>query len=361
MATGNGTPEGRATVKATKEADADPAAGVAEVAGRRSRAGWRAESSVSTVVESLALPFFWGVLVLVFALVEPSTFPTTANFSNIFGSNTVLLVLSLALLLPLILGEFDLSIGANAGLGAMIVALLSASDHWNILLACLVALAACTLVGIVNAFFIVTIGTNTIIVTLAAGTVVEGITYWISGANTISGVSASLSNWTFLQTFLGIPVEFFYGLILLAVLWYFFRLTPIGEQALCVGQSRRVAMLSGIRVNRHRAGGFILAGLIAGFAGILETGTSGAADPSTGATLLLPAFAAAFLGSTTVQPGRFNPLGAGIAVYFLASGVAGLQLLGASNYVQDVFYGAALLAAVTVGTLVRRQSSRQVA
>jgi ribose transport system permease protein len=335
----------------------DPAQSVAATSPR----GWRAQYSPAVIIESLALPVFWGVLVLVFSIVEPGEFATTANFSNIFGSNTVLLVLSLALLLPLILGEFDLSIGSNAGLGAMVVALLSANDHWPILLACLVAIAVCTAVGAVNAFFTVALGTNTIIVTLAAGTIVEGITYWISGANTISGVAPSLIKWTFLQTFLGIPIEFFYGLVLLAILWYFFRLTPLGEQALCVGQSRRVAMLSGIRVNRHRAAGFILAGLIAGLAGILETGTSGAADPSTGATLLLPAFAAAFLGSTTVQPGRFNPLGAGIAVYFLSSGVAGLQLVGASNYIQDIFYGGALLVAVTVGTLVRSRSGRQVA
>lgn len=335
--------------------------GPAPAATRPPRRGWRATYGTSAIVESLALPVFWVILVAVFSVVNPSTFPTTANFSNIFGSNTVLLVLALALLLPLILGEFDLSIGSNAGLAAMVVALLSANLHWPILLACLAAIATSTVVGIVNAVFTVALGTNTIIVTLASATIVEGVTYWISGANTISGVAPTLTEWTFLKTFLGIPVEFFYGLILLAVIWYFFRLTPLGEQALCVGQSRRVAMLAGIRVNRHRAAGFILAGLIAGLAGILETGTSGAADPSTGPTLLLPAFAAAFLGSTTVQPGRFNPLGAGIAVYFLASGVSGLQLLGASNYVQDVFYGAALLVAVTIGTLVRRQSGRQVA
>lgn len=335
--------------------------GPAPAAARTARRGWRAAYTTSAIVESFALPVFWVILVVVFSLVEPSTFPTSANFSNIFGSNTVLLVLALALLLPLILNEFDLSVGSNAGLAAMVVALLSANEHWPILLACLAAVAASTVVGIVNAVFAVGFGTNTIIVTLASATIVEGVTYWISGANTISGVAPSLSNWTFLKTFLGIPIEFFYGLVLLAVIWYFFRLTPLGEQALCVGQSRRVAMLSGIRVNRHRAVGFMLAGLIAGLAGILETGTSGAADPSTGPTLLLPAFAAAFLGSTTVQPGRFNPIGAGIAVYFLASGVSGLQLLGASNYIQDVFYGAALLVAVTVGTLVRRQSGRQVA
>ena len=116
-------------------------------------------------------------------------------------------ILALALLLPLILGEFDLSIGSNPGLAAMVVALLSANEHWPILLACLVAIAASTVVGIVNAAFAVGFGTNTIIVTLAAGTIVEGVTYWISGANTISGVAPSLSDWTFLKTFLGIPIE----------------------------------------------------------------------------------------------------------------------------------------------------------
>jgi ribose transport system permease protein len=70
--------------------------------------------------------------------------------------------------------------------------------------------------------------------------------------------------------------------------------------------------------------------------------------------LLLPAYAAAFLGATTITPGRFNALGSFIAVYFLATGITGLQLLGAQNYVQQIFYGAALLAAVMVSFLIRR-------
>ena len=139
-----------------------------------------------------------------------------------------------------------------------------------------------------------------------------------------------------------------------AVLWYLYRWTALGQQAICVGQSRRVARLSGIRVARFRTGAFVLAGALAGVAGIFMAGTSSGADPTAGPELLLPAFAAAFLGSTTIQPGRFNPLGSWIAVYFLASGVAGLQLLGAQNYVQDVFYGGALVVALAVSSLAAR-------
>ena len=123
---------------------------------------------------------------------------------------------------------------------------------------------------------------------------------------------------------------------------------------LIVGQAREVARLSGINVNRVRIGSLVFCSAMAGLAGILYAGTSGAASATGGAELLLPAYAAAFLGATTITPGRFNAFGALIAVYFLATGITGLQLLGAQNYVQQIFYGVALLLAVTVSSLIRR-------
>jgi len=89
--------------------------------------------------------------------------------------------------------------------------------------------------------------------------------------------------------------------------------------------------------------------------GILYAGTSGAAGPSSGLELLLPAFAAAFLGATTIRPGRFNAWGTLIAVYFLVTGITGLQLMGAESYVQNLFYGAALVLAVAFSQIVRRR------
>jgi ribose transport system permease protein len=92
---------------------------------------------------------------------------------------------------------------------------------------------------------------------------------------------------------------------------------------------------------------------------VLYAGQTSAADPSSGATFLLPAFAATFLGATTILPGRFNPWGTLIAVYFLVTGVTGLQLLGAESFVQQLFYGGALVVAVALTALTRRRRTRE--
>jgi ribose transport system permease protein len=72
-----------------------------------------------------------------------------------------------------------------------------------------------------------------------------------------------------------------------------------------------------------------------------------------GNLLLLPAFAAAFLGATSIVPGRFNPLGSIIAVFFVATGITGLNFLGADTFVQNLFNGSALVLAVALSQLVR--------
>jgi ribose transport system permease protein len=115
-----------------------------------------------------------------------------------------------------------------------------------------------------------------------------------------------------------------------------------------------VARLSGVRVARVRFGALVASAGIGGLAGVLYAGTIGGADPSSGASFLLPAYAAAFLGATSIVPGRFNPWGAIVAVYFLVTGVTGLQLLGADSYVQQLFYGGALVLAVVFSQVAGR-------
>ncbi len=106
-----------------------------------------------------------------------------------------------------------------------------------------------------------------------------------------------------------------------------------------------------------RWGALIASGFVAALAGILYAGTTGAADPISGGAFLLPAFAAAFLGSTTIAPGRFNSWGSFVATYFLVTGITGLTLLGAQTYVQHLFYGGALVLAVTLSQLARRREA----
>jgi ribose transport system permease protein len=170
---------------------------------------------------------------------------------------------------------------------------------------------------------------------------------------TIVGVSTSLSEWTYIRVIAGVPIQFYSCLLLMLVIWYVATYTPLGVRALFVGQSRDVVALSGITSDRIRWGAFVLAGVIAALGGILHVGTTGSAGPSSVGAFLLPAYAAIFLGATSIQPGRFNALGTGMAVHFLATGVAG-QLLGAQDYAQQLFYGGALVAAVTLSRYLRR-------
>jgi ribose transport system permease protein len=122
-----------------------------------------------------------------------------------------------------------------------------------------------------------------------------------------------------------------------------------------VGRGRNVARLSGMNVSRIRWGALIASGFISALAGVVYAGTNGSADPSSGQAFLLPAFAAAFLGATAIMPGRFNPWGAVIATYFLVTGITGLQLLGVASFVQQLFYGGALVMAVALSQIARRR------
>lgn len=309
--------------------------------------------------QRFALVFVWAILVVGFSLARPDTFFTTGNFQTIFGSQAVLLILAMGLIIPLTTGDFDLSVAANLTFAAMLVAIFQVDHGWALLPTIVLAVAAASLIGLINGLIVVKVGIDSFIVTLGTGTILQGLVLWISDARTITGVSDVLIDWTVTNRILGISMVFWYGLVLTVVLWYVFSRTALGKRLLFVGRGRNVALLSGINVDRVRIGALTASGLMAGLAGVAYAGMLGTADPTSGLSFLLPAFAAAYLGATTVQPGRFNPWGTFIAVFFLVSGITGLQLLGADSFVQQLFYGGALIVAVVMSELVRRRNERR--
>ena len=299
----------------------------------------------------------WGAVVVVFGILRPDTFLTTSNFSTIFGSQAILVVLTLALLPPLTAGDYDLSVAATLTLSSMTLAILNVNHGWPIGAAIAAALAVGLAIGIVNGALVVLLGIDSLIVTLGTSTFIAGVVLWVSNSQTISGVSESLIDVVVVNRFLGIPLAFYYGIALGLAMFYVFEFMPVGRRLLFVGRGRSVARLSGIRVVRLRWGAFMVSGVISAFAGVLYAGTLGSADPTSGLSFLLPAFAAAFLGATTIMPGRFNPIGSIAAVYFLVTGITGLQLLGVQTFVQQLFYGGALVLAVALSQLARRRSA----
>lgn len=321
---------------------------------RAPRARGPLSGRTGNILESAMLPVAFVLLVVGFSIATPN-FLTGANFSSVLGSQAVLFVLALGLLIPLTNGDIDLSVGSLSGLVSMVVAVLNTQVGMNIWLACLVGLAVGLVGGALNAFLVIRFNANSFILTLATGTVFAGVIEWISGEQTITGVSNSLVQVVFYNELLGIPWEFFIALIIMLVIWYVLTFTPFGQRALFVGQSRQVARLSGFPVSRARAYGFISAGVMAAISGLLFVGTQASASPGDGNILLLPAYAAAFLGLTTIQPGRFNAIGTGIAVYFLAFGVSGFQLIGAQIYIQQIFYGVILAVAILLSRVLSKR------
>lgn len=310
---------------------------------------------LSDLANRFGLLLAWAAVIAVFGAIVPETFLTTTNFQTIFGSQSVLIVVTLGLIIALTAGEIDLSIAGVLTLCVVVIAKLNIVVGWGIGPAVLVALAVGLLIGVTNAFFVVKIGIESIVVTLGMGTFLIGLSFAIEQSQ-LGGLSQTLVDATRTQLF-GIQLAFYYGLLLTVVVWYVFAFTPLGRYLYFVGAGREVARLSGIRVQGIRAGALIASSLFASLGGIILAGLLGATDPNVGQSFLLPAFAGAFLGATAITPGRFNPWGSFIAVYFLVTGITGLQLLGLSGWIEQVFYGISVILAVTLSRLVGRRQT----
>lgn len=270
----------------------------------------------------------------------------------------MLVIVTLGLIIPLTAGDFDLSIAQTLTFTSMLTALLSARMGLPIGYIIPIALAAGALIGMINGAITLYFRVHSLIVTLGVGTFLHGITLWMSDSQTISGVSRVLMQYVIIQRVFGIPVSFYYAIILAALIWYVLSYTAFGQQLLFTGRGREVGRLTGVAVGRVRMAAFVASGMMGAFAGVLYTGTTGSANPTSGTTLLLPAFAAAFLGATCIKPGRFNAWGSVFAVYFLVTGINGLSVLGFRTFVHDLFYGGALVLAVMVSQLVSGRKER---
>lgn len=303
--------------------------------------------------ERFGLVGVWLVMIAVFGVALPGIFLTWTNFSIMFATQAPGAMLALALVIPLTAGDYDLSVGANLTLSAVTIGVLNAVGGVPIGYAVAIALAGGAVVGLINAFFIVYVRIPSLVVTLGTTSIITGAVQWMTNSSTIGGISPTLIDLVVRGRLFGISYAFYYVIAIALVIWLVFEFTPLGRRILFVGRGREVARLSGIDVSKVRVGCLVASGVLAALGGVIYAGLLGAADPFSGLNFLLPAFAAAYLGATAIIPGRFNPWGAVISVYFLSTGITGLTMLGIPLWVTSAFNGAALILAVTVSQFVR--------
>jgi ribose transport system permease protein len=309
-------------------------------------------------VERYALvAVFVGVMVFFSVWGETSdTFATSATIRNVLGSQAVVAILALAIMFPLVCGEFDFSVGPVAGISQVLTAGFMARLGVPLVLAVVVGIGVGALVGIVNGVTIGRIGVNSLIVTLGISTVLSGVVTWYTNSQSIiTGISTDLvdlgsGNW------FGVPRTVYVLAAVALLVYYLLEHTPFGRHLYAIGSNRRAARLVGLPVERLVLLAFVLSATLAGLAGVLLVARNGSASPQVGTVGdSLQALAAAFLGATTIRPGRFNVLGTLVAIFLLAFTVTGLSLAGVAGWINDVFNGAALFVAVLISTVVGRR------
>jgi ribose transport system permease protein len=310
-----------------------------------SRWSWtRRRGSASRLLEAYALVVLFGIVVAFFS-VDTTTFLTASNVQITVGNQAVIGVVALAALVPLVCNEWDLSVGANAGMCSIFCAS-ALSAGVPLILAMLMGIGLGALIGLLNALIVTRFGVNAVITTLGMATILDGVvTQKSHGLAIVSNIPSSIVNFG-TANWLGFPrTAFVLALIALAV-YYVLEHTPVGRYMYALGSNRSAAQLVGIRGKLLLGSTFVISGALAGVGGVLEVARAGGASPRVGDGFTLPALAAAFLSAASIKPGRYNVGGTLVAIFFLASLNSGLNLTGAPTYISSYVNGAALIIGV---------------
>jgi ribose transport system permease protein len=327
---------------AAAEAIGDGTALVGARSRRTTLLAWLTPGRVSAL-------YVWIALIAIFAIWVPDTFLTTTNLKVILSSQAITAIVAVGLTVALAAGVLDLAVASTLGLCGILAALLIANDGVPWGAAVVLCLLCGASIGAINALLIAGLGISSIIATLGMSSVLGGLVVAVSGNQDVVGLNAGFTNLGS-ESVLGIALPVWIMLGVAAALWFVLEHTPGGRYIHASGAGLDAARLSGVRTTRWIAVAAMVSATVAALAGVLGTARIGAGDPQFGPPYLLAAFAAAFLGSTQLKPGRFNVWGTVLAVYVLATGVQGLELAGAPTWLPSVFNGVVLLIAVGITT-----------
>lgn len=325
--------------------------------GPVTRSGRRldARSIVSRLIAVHALLILLVAFAVLFSVLLPSTFPTRFNLQSILSVKAVIGLLALAVVVPLVAGNFDLSVGFGIGLAHILAVGLQVNQGLNWPAAVAIVLVVGALIGLINGVLVAFAKINSLIATLGAGTVVFGISNWYTGGAQVQGpLPEGFTSIATTKVF-ALPMPFLYLVGIAVVLWLFLEFLPGGRRLYAIGANDRAARLVGIEVERHVVLAFVASGVLVAIAGVILAAQIRIGQSNIGANFLLPAFVAALLGATSVRPGRVNVWGTVIAVFLLAVGISGLQQMGAEFWVEPVFNGSTLVLAVGLSGYVARR------
>ncbi len=307
------------------------------------------------LLPTYGLVILTAFLILLFSAFLPNTFPTLLNLRSIISDKAIILILSLGVMIPMSAGRIDLTVGYGIVLWHILAISLQTLYGFSWPLAVLTVLLLGAFMGMLNGLLVEVAKIDSFIATLGTGTVLYALALWHSGGRQIVGVLPD--NFYALNTTMvfGLPITGFYVIILALLMWFVYEYTPLGRYLYAIGASPKAAALNGIPVRNYVMGSFIVSGLLTALAGVLLAAKLRIGQASVGLEFLLPALVGAFLGSTTIKPGRVNVWGTVIGIVILAVGISGIQQFGGSFWVEPMFNGVTLLIAIGIAGYAQRR------
>ena len=301
------------------------------------------------------------LLILIFSIMLPQTFPTVLNLRSIISDKAIIALLSLAAMIPMAAGRIDLTVGYGIVLWHILAISLQTmfGIPWPVVV--LIVLALGSLSGFLNGWLVEVARIDSFIATLGTGTILYSIALWHTGGRQVVGMLPDGFYALNGTMFLGLPITGYYVLGIAFVMWLALEYTPIGRYLYAIGASPKAAALNGIPVRKFVIGAFVSSGFLAALTGVLLASKLRIGQASVGLEYLLPALVGAFLGSTTIKPGRVNVWGTMVAVIILAVGISGIQQFGGSFFVEPLFNGVTLLVAIGIAGYAQRKRGTGVA
>jgi ribose/xylose/arabinose/galactoside ABC-type transport system permease subunit len=289
-------------------------------------------------------------LLVLFLLIGSPSFRQPANLWNILQQNSIIGVIACGMLVMMVAGGFDLSVGSIGAASSMTAAFVfvQGSIALGVVSALLVGLA----VGILNGVLIAKARINPFVATLGTQVLVQGLVFIASNAAPIYNLPPEF-------TFVGlghvgpVPIASLIFATVTILTWLMMRFTRFGHYVYSVGGNKEASRLAGVPVDAVLIGAFAFGGLCAAIGGLILVGQTGIGSPSAGATWPLAAIAAVVVGGTPLSGGVGTVQGAVVGTLLLGVMANGLNLFGVSPYWQPAITGLVILAAVGIDTYHR--------
>ena len=319
----------------------------------------RSRLTQALAIEGLPVAAALAIAVVFFSLASPF-FLTQENISNLLTQSLFVTILAVGMTFVLIVGGFDLSVGAATGLSAA-TTMLVLMNGGALPLGILAGIATGMAFGLINGFFIAVMEINAFIVTLATLSIGAGALQVLTTGTQLTGVSLPTFAWLTKGSILGIPSGVVITLLFVAAMEWVLLFTTYGRMIFAVGTNPRAAFLAGTSVRGLTFSVYLLSGTIAGLAGVLLASHLNSVQPGLGQGYELTAIAAAVLGGVALGGGRGSVWRAVTGALFLATMAQGLQLIGVDPMWFSIVTGASIVVAVGFDRAVQQWVIKQLA